>query len=366
MSDEPSTAPSASPPPPTPTPRGLGLGWLIGLVLMIVALGAWGWSQWRDQAQRSAQRDSADAQLQQRIETLETALESARRNLKALETRAADNAATNTVLREELLGMGERASLLEDAVARLADNRLRGEVMLRLNEAEFLLLLGEERLRLFGDVPAAIQAYGLAEGALASLDDPVLATLRQTLAQEVAALRAVPADARGTIRSGLTTLGLGLEALPASRQGQVGAAQNNDSRLVRLLSGLVTVRRIDAQDAVLGPAQREAAIAALRLQLELAQAALARPDPAAYAHALDQVGLLYARLFDADDATVANRLASLKTLREAVLVPELPVLGATLQELRGMRATRSVGAVERAVPDPAPVAAEAATPEGGE
>ena len=78
--------------------------------------------------------------------------------------------------------MGERAALLEDAVARLADNRLRGEVMLRLNEAEFLLLLGEERLRLFGDVPAAIQAYNLSEAALASLDDPVLATLRQTLA----------------------------------------------------------------------------------------------------------------------------------------------------------------------------------------
>ena len=330
---------------------GRGFGWLLALVLLLFSAGAWIWSQWRDQAQRSAQRESVEASLQQRIDGLEAALESARRNLKALETRAAANAATNTVLREELLGMGERASLLEDAVARLADNRLRGEVMLRLNEAEFLLLLGEERLRLFSDVPAAIQAYGLAEAALASLDDPVLATLRQTLAQEVAALRAVPTDARAAIRDGLTALGEGLESLPASHQGQIGAADVNDSRLIQLLSRLVTVRRIDARDAVLGPAQREATLASLRLQLDLAQAALARPDPEAYTHALDQIARLHERLFDRTDPTVAKRLASVKTLRDAVLVPELPVLGATLQELRGMRATRSVGTMNRALPE---------------
>ena len=124
--------------------------------------------------------------------------------------------------------MGERAALLEDAVARLADNRLRGEVMLRLNEAEFLLLLGEERLRLFGDVPAAIQAYNLSEAALASLDDPVLATLRQTLAQEILALRSVPADPRPAIRAELSTLSASLDQLPASRAGS--RSEMHDSR----------------------------------------------------------------------------------------------------------------------------------------
>ena len=105
------------------------------------------------------------------------------------------------VIAPTLAGMGERASLLEDAVARLADNRLRGEVSLRLNEAEFLLLLGEERLRLFDDSNAAIQAYSLADAALAGLDDPVLATVRQTLAQELATLRAVPPDSRAARRA---------------------------------------------------------------------------------------------------------------------------------------------------------------------
>jgi uroporphyrin-3 C-methyltransferase len=351
VSDLPTTEPGALPPPATPAPRRRGgLGAL--LILVVVALGAWFvWRLWNgreDSDRRAAATAQANTELQQRIDALEGALDSLRRTQKTLETRAADHAATNQVLREELLGMGERAALLEDAVARLADNRVRGEVMLRLNEAEFLLLLGEERLRLFGDVPAAIQAYNLTDAALAGLDDPVLATLRQTLAQELLALRSVPADPRPALRAELARAIERLGDLPASRADVVAAADHNDSRLMRLLSSLVTIRRVDARDAVLGPVQRETTLAALRLQLEQASAALARPDPGAYAHALDQSQALVAQLFDAGAGEVVTLRATLDRLRNTTLVPELPVLGATLQELRGLRATRSVGALERA------------------
>jgi uroporphyrin-3 C-methyltransferase len=356
-------APAPAAPAAAPRRRARLLPLLLGLGLL-AAVGLAGWQWWslqRSERAEAAARAEAGA-LERRLETMEAALQSQARLQKALETRAADNAATNKVLREELLGMGERASLLEDAVARLADNRLRGEVMLRLNEAEFLLLLGEERLRLFGDVPAAIQAYQLTDAALASLDDPVLVTLRQTLTQELLALRAVPTDPRPRLRAELARLGETLAALPASRAGTLEHGAASDSRLLRLLSQLVTVRRVDARDAVLGPVQRETTLAALRLQLELAQAALARPDPAAYAHALEQAGRLATRLFAAEEDAVVALHASLERLRGATLVPELPVLGATLQELRGLRATRSVGALER---DPLPAAAPA-VPEGGE
>jgi len=367
VSDDPiSTDLSASPPPAVAAPRARrGKGWL--LLFLVLLLGVAGFAAWqglrlqRSEAQAESWRAAGEA-LQRRVDALEAASQAQQRAQKALETRAADNAATNKVLREELLGMGERAGLLEDAVARLADNRLRGEVMLRLNEAEFLLLLGEERLRLFGDVPAAIQAYRLTDAALASLDDPVLVTLRQTLAQELLALSAVPADPRPAIRAELARLGDSLEQLPASRAGTLETTAPSDSRLLQLLGQLVTVRRIDARDAVLGPVQRETTLAALRLQLQLAQAALARPDPAAYAHALNQAGVLGTRLFDAADANVVTLQATLERLRAATLVPQLPVLGATLAELRGLRATRSVGALERVAPEPAEAAPPARAP----
>jgi uroporphyrin-3 C-methyltransferase len=358
------TIESAASPPQAPSlpPRRAGWGWLILLVLVAAAavIGWQYWNQLRDGERRAESREQTIATLQRRLDDLEAAHESTRRAQRALETRAGDNAATNKVLREELLGMGERASLLEDAVARLAENRLRGEMILRLNEAEFLLMLGEERLRMFGDAPAAIQAYNLTDAALAGLDDPVLATLRQTLAQELLALRSIPNDVRPTLRAELTRLAESVGELPASRVGAVASTDANDSRLMRLLSQLVTIRRLDARDALLGPAQREAALAALRLQLEQAQAALARPDAAAYTHALNQAQISMTRLFDADDAAVVRTQATLDRLRSAVLLPELPVLGATLRELRGLRATRSVVELPLALPDPI------AVPEGGE
>jgi uroporphyrin-3 C-methyltransferase len=366
--------PVASPPPPAaPAPlpaarSGSRRGGLLLLVLVVFALAAaLAWRQWdrlQDSERRAEAWETAASRLESRIGELEAALEATRRTQRTIETRASDNAATNKVLREELLGMGERASLLEDAVARLAENRLQGEMILRLNEAEFLLLMGEERLRLFGDVEAAMQAYALADVALAGVEDPVLATLRQTLAQELLALREVPGDVRPAIRAELARLAETLDGLAPSRAGEVAAVDANDSRLVRLLSQLVTVRRIDPQATVLGPAQREAALAALRLQLEQAQAALARPDAAAFTHALDQAGASIARLFDAADAGVVRVQAVLARLRETRLAPELPVLGATLRELRGLRAMRSASGLPRdaIVPQPVDEAPPAAVP----
>lgn len=358
------TPPDTVDPPSAPRARaGMGWGWWLVLLVLFGVGTYWLWLQWQDSEARVAEmaREAVDEvqvrqQLKEEIDVL-------RRALKALETRAADNAATNKILREELLGMGERASLLEDSVARLADNRLRGEVMLRLNEAEFLLLMGQERLRLFGDVPHAVDAYLLADAVLAGLDDPVLATTRQTLSQELLDLRAVQKDPRPELRAQLAALSAGVDALPAARDGEIASTHRNDSRLMQLLGQLVTVRRIAERDAVLGPVQRETALAALRLQLELAQAALARPDPPAYQHALQQAALLGQRLFDQDAEDVQAWQTRLAALDDIDLLPELPVLGATLQELRGLRAARSLGAMDRpSSPETAP-AAEAEAPE---
>jgi uroporphyrin-3 C-methyltransferase len=361
---DPAPAVTAPPAPPAAPARGSVGSWLFA-TLVVLALAYVAYVQWL----MADQLTLASGTLRNDLEVESQRQERMQAAIKTLETRLTDAAATNKVLREELLAMGERASLLEDAVARLADNRLRGEVMLRLNEAEFLLLLGEERLRLFGDVPAAIQAFTLTDAALAGMDDPSLATLRQTLAQELIALREVPPDPRPALRAELAQLAATLPALPESRAGEVRAADANDSRLVRLLSGLVTVRRVSERDAVLGPVQRETTLAALRLQLELAQAALARPDVAAFQQALDAAAALADRLFDAGDARVGRLLERLRALRATTLLPQLPVLGATLQELRGLRAARSVGSLQTPTPAleaPAGGSAEDADVEGGE
>src|SRR5690606_241429 len=73
---------------------------------------------------------------------------------------------------------------------------------LAMNEAEFLLQLAQERLSLFHDASSAIAAYGLADSALAAAEDPVFASLRQTIGAERQALEASrPAETQATLRA---------------------------------------------------------------------------------------------------------------------------------------------------------------------
>ena len=318
-------------------------------------------------AVRDANGEQADMRTQaqalnERLQSFERALEQVREGQQRLVQRMDGSNATNQVLREEILGMGERAALLEDAVARLAQSRMSGDTVLRLNEAEFLLSMGTERLSLYGDVPSAIQALSLAEGTLAGLDDPALATLRQTLTQELIQLRELPSDPRPRLRAELAVMAGQLAALPVSRGDAVELVTPQDSRFKQLLGQLVTVRRVDPQTTLLGPAQSQAARTAIALQIDLAQAALARPDEEAFRAALDRIEQGSATLFDTKADAVVRWFARLTALRQADLSPELPALGATLRELRGLRAMRPVGrgAAVR-LPPPSPSNTKAAS-----
>ncbi len=294
-----------------------------------------------DQAELIEQTDAS----RQQIQRLEQDLARMAQEQQRLTQRLDSAGATNKVLREELLGMGERATMLEEAVARLAQSRLGGESSLRLNEAEFLLTMGSARLALYGDAISTIEAFSLAEDALAGLDDPSLATLRQTLAQELEQLRSMPADPRIAIRTELASLAGQLTTLAPADNTDTTDAHGTDakeSRLTQLLSRLVTVRRYDPQASLLGPSQRQAALATLALQLELAQVALNLPDEEAFRTALARVDEGMAGLFERDDQAVQHWHERLGQLREANLEPVLPALGATLRELRNLRVVRGV------------------------
>jgi uroporphyrin-3 C-methyltransferase len=239
---------------------------------------------------------------------------------------------------------------MEEAIARLAEQRLRGELLLKLNEAEFLLLMGAERLRLFGDVSSTLEAYRLADATLASMDDPLSATLRDTLAQELDALADLPRDPVREARSTLDAIAAALPSLPA--RGVKAPADDTGeptSRLLGLLSQLVTVRRLGSDDgAVLDPVMREAHGAALALDLASARAAAERADARAYTAALMRAEQRVALLYDPQSRAVADVRQQIAAAAALDLQPTLPALGATLAELRTLRAARSSQAPARA------------------
>ncbi|HWS79335.1 MAG TPA: hypothetical protein VN205_13290, partial [Thermomonas sp.] len=139
----------ASPSPALPTPpkrsrAGGLLLWLL-LILVLAAAGGYGWRVWQ------AQQARIESLAQQQRQALDARIDALRSGQQAQAQRLQQAEATNRVLRDELLGIGQRAALLEDSVSKLADPDRHGAQSLRLDEIELLLGIGQQRLRLAED-----------------------------------------------------------------------------------------------------------------------------------------------------------------------------------------------------------------------
>lgn len=297
---------------------------------MLAAGGWFGWQWWQAQAVR--ERD-AEAQSTQRLEALEARVDALREDQRAQSQRLQQADATNRVLRDELLGIGQRAALIEDSVSRLADPERNGAQALRLDELEIVLGLVQQRLQLSGDIDGARHGYALAAGLLDGIHDPAYLSLRQTLVQERSALDALGEDPRAIAAGRLQAFAASLPSLPTA------VATTGDATAPwwrRVFSRIVEVRQANTAVAI-EPGDRAAGLAALRLELTLSQAAVERRDRDGYRNALARADAWLARLWP-DSPELRGQRARLRELRELPLAITLPTLGTTLVQLRGMRA----------------------------
>lgn len=319
-----------------PPRRTSALAWLLLLIALPVA-GALGWRAW--QAERD-QRRAADAEEGARIDALRERVATLRQGQQAQGKRLQQAEATNRLLRDELLAMGQRAALLEDSVQRLADPAQDAARVLRLDEIELLLSQGQQRLLLAGDLDGARSAYALAARLLDALDAPADIDLRQVLADERAMLDALGSDPRVAATARLDAFEAALDAWPAGPDTTDTDRGETGQRpwWHRLATRIVDVRRSDAA-LVVDAGERAAGIAALRLELSLARAAAERRDRAGHAAALGRVATLVPRLWP-DSPTRAAKLRELESMAAMPLVPELPALGTTVEQLRLQRDRR--------------------------
>ncbi len=325
----PSTVPAPRPPATQRTPRRNGWAWLL-LLLVLAAVGGGVWYNGQQQAKRER---ASEIEAAQRLEALESRIDRLRGDVRGHSQRLQQADATNRVLRDELLGMNQRAALLEDNVAKLADANRQGAQALRLDEAELLLTLGQQRLQLAADLDGARRAYALAAGVLDGVDSPGFLNLRQTLAQERAALDALAADPRRTALQRLDALAAKLPdpaVLPRAPAPSADAPWWD-----RVLARLVSVRRTDAP-TVLASDDRNAGDIALQLELSLARIAIERRDTAALRAALQRADAWLLRLWPASPQRRALR-DELMSLRDAPLTLDLPTLGSTLEQMRAQR-----------------------------
>ena len=339
---------------PAPPPRRHVLPWLIAIAL----LGAVAYLFWRTWALDVEQQRLAQTDIQQvdaQIAALARSAEQARRDSETLRARLDDEGKVSQSLREQLLGLGERARLVEDAIANLADKRLTGRDAMLLDEAEMLLALGGERFALFHDPAATIAAYRLADTTLSAIDDPAFSTVRQSISAEIDGLsNSSGADVAATAAA-LAALRAGAAHLPSARRDAASATAGEESRWWRVFGNFVRVRT--GADAAAVAQRHDAALARQLYLLDLrdAEAALLTRDPVRYAAAIAEAQAELKLDFDPGAEPVKSAQDTLERLGKAELAPPAPPqLGAALRELRNLRATHAL----RQTPPPA-----AGTPE---
>jgi len=311
--------------------RSSALAWL--LLLFALPLASWlGWRAW--QSQRDEQRLQAANQAQ-RVEALESRLDALRRDQRAQAQRLQQADATNRVLRDELIGIAQRAALLEDSLVKLADPERSGAQALRLDEVELLLAQGRQRLQIAGDLDGARRLYALAAQLLDGIADPAYLGLRQVLAQERAALDALGTDPKALAAGRLEAFAATLPTLPLQEDAR---ARTRLPWWRRVFARIVEVRRSDAALAV-DPADRSAGYAALQLEITLARSCIERRDAAGYRAALARADAWLQRLWP-PTAALRKQRARLRALRALPLAVELPTLGSTLEQMRALRTAR--------------------------
>ena len=294
-------------------------------MLVVAASTAFAWRHWQvSEQQRQSLAEQQRAALDARVESLRQAQRAQAQRLQQAE-------ATNRVLRDELLGIGQRAALLEDSVSKLADPDRHGTQALRLDEIELLLGIGQQRLRLDDDIDGARRALALAVPLLDGLDDPAYLNLRQALAQEQVALQALGADPRIQANALLERIADSIDA-----STPIQPAPSLRAPWYQRLLGRFVHRQPTASAGLQQRPDRDAALAALQIEFSLARAAVERRDTAGLRNALTRIdGWLQRLLAGSPGLPQKRRLVA--ELQALPLRMQSPLAGTTLQQLRALR-----------------------------
>ncbi|WNL39095.1 uroporphyrinogen-III C-methyltransferase [Halomonas sp. PAMB 3232] len=352
--------PSATTPPPktpassTPTPpsgggKSGGKGGAVAIVLVVIValiLGVIAWQLWQrtdaqqaridelaQQTQSSATQQSLD-ELQSRIESGES-----ERN-ETLDSTVSE-------LRGELESVQARVDeTVSDVLDQLSQAQDTDERDWLHAEAAYLLRLANQRLQLEGDVEGASALLRTADARLVDADNPALTPIRREIANELAALDAVPRVDRTGIYLALNAqqeqiAGLRLSQEIEERAISEGMEQPPSGSFERQLAkfgaelrDLVVVRHHDeALEALITPEQESYLRQSLRLILEQAQLALLREEQPLFEASLDKALDLLERYYDTERDETQSVIARLEEIKQNQVEPELPDISGSQQAM---------------------------------
>lgn len=324
--------------PPRPGKRGVARAALVIAVLALLAAlgtGAGGYYGWRRLQAQFADQAAARG----RVATQVTALENTA-------------AALQSAMDRQAKAQAREVGALKDALAAVRERLGRDHSGWVLANAEYLLLIANHRLRLERDIGTAVAALQAADERLRATGDPALIDVREKIASEIAALKAVPRPDITGLALELTALGAQVDKLPLLTTYQpppshgepaghrVQSWKQLPAAIWTDIKGLITVRRQEqVVRPMLPPKQQYFLRLNVRLQLAAARLALLQGDVtqlhAALTTARDWVG----RYFDPKATATASLLSDLQRIEGVDIRPQLPDISASLDSLRAFMRT---------------------------
>lgn len=287
-------------------------------------------------------------QFSQRVDRLSQALDQRQQQIKKLRQSIRHVRHQNTQLSDQLGGNHER--FVEQRIA-------------------LLLEAANQRLQIAHDPKGAAQALKLADQAIARSGDPELHPVRAQIANEMAALKALP---NPDIEGLSLKLSNDIEQIPKlplktnvpstyhsrPQPGDGSGAEQNDSsgsgsgefagiKLAKkwhqfldsvgnALSRMVTIRRANGTEnapALMAPDQSFFLVQNLQLQLRSARLALLNGNAQTYQHALSGSRDWINKYFDTDDSAVSGVLDDLSELSHVKIDWQAPDLSGGLKTL---------------------------------
>ncbi len=298
------------------------------------------WQPWKKSSAERVGLDLSPEALDARLLQAEQQVQRAQRLQESLEKKLNDTQSRTGLLRDEVLGVNQRAAILEENVREMAKEQNSSRQTVQQEALELLLILADARIRVDGDLQGAQRAMRLANDVASDMRDSQMISLRQSLVQEMQALSS--ATDRKPIAAGeLDALEASLPQLSARIPGQTdNTAKPNRNGFQRLLDAMVQVRSEDEQ-SLLGSNDRTAAEAALALEIALARSALDKRDNANFQSSLRRIDTWLKRLY-ADGPVLQERRKKLSALAKQDIGLNIPTAGSTLQLLRALSGQRTV------------------------
>jgi len=340
----PEPAPATAVEPARPVRKSSGAG-ILALLIALAAAAGTGYVWYEQQSQKILEARVAEIARDQerRAADLDRVLGSVE-DLARIDREIDDDVARlASRVDADLEGLPERLSQLEVIIEKVPGISQRARAAWLRSEAEYFLRVANAQLNLAGNVGVSLRALELADEQLRDLADPALTSVREAIADERAALKAVPQpDAEGIVLT-LGSLARSLDAFefanvaPGSyRGGDSGATEESGWErawrvIVDALKSIVSVKREDQQITPLLTAAEEAMlIRSLDVDLQIARLAVIRNEGELYRRSLDAVRERLNAYFDTDSSGVSAALATIDELALAELPEELPDISASL------------------------------------